>query len=396
MKTLFATLFLVTSLFAYAQEDKPDKIDKISRQFISSTHQQGLIIGIIDGGNQQIYAYGETYTGSKQPPSTNSIFEIGELSSLFTTTLLARMSIEGEVDVNIPVQSLMPDQRLPVYQKLNCEPIGLGYDVYACDPYSNDETISILLCNLATHTAGFPYNPSNLKPWLHAKNPYARYRKENLYKYLNNQPVSTAYMFDYKYSHVGMTLLGHALSLKAASSYEELLADKVLNPLKLTDTRITLTADQQVRFLPGHNAAGKYISHWDFDVMAPSAGLHSTLEDMMRFLSVNMGLSEPSWIPTVKFAQNPRERVKQKELQEVQVGLGWLISPMPGTSEHITWHAGQTGGFASYIGFNSQSGIGVVILANQTTSVAPLGVQLLKTIFMNSPDRTVFTPGFIK
>jgi hypothetical protein len=39
-----------------------------------------------------------------------------------------------------------------------------GYNLYACDPKTSDETISILLCNLATHTAGFPVNLRILFP----------------------------------------------------------------------------------------------------------------------------------------------------------------------------------------------------------------------------------------
>ncbi|QHT71305.1 beta-lactamase family protein [Rhodocytophaga rosea] len=325
------------------------------------------------------------YVGSraddKGNPITNPLFEIGELSSLFTTTLLARMAILGEVNLETPVQELLPGQHLPVYQKLECEPIGSGYSLYACDPLANDQVISMVLCNLATHSAGFPKNPSNLKTWLHPKNPYARYTTSHLYRYLNNHPISFTSGFTYQYSHIGMALLGHSLSVKSGLPYSDLLQEKVLIPLSLSDTRITVSAAQQSRLLPGYTAKGKLTPHWDFDVLAPSAGMQSSIEDMLQFLSVQMGQSHREWLPVVKLAQNPREVIRQKDLAGSTVGLGWLTTKVPGIGgEEVTWMEGQTGGFSSYIGLLNGQSIGVVILSNHARPVSDLGIQVLKTL----------------
>ena len=45
------------------------------------------------------------------------------------------------------------------------------------------------------------------------------------------------------YSNLGAGLLGHVLALRAGRPFEDLLAERVLRPLALTDTGITLSAD---------------------------------------------------------------------------------------------------------------------------------------------------------
>jgi hypothetical protein len=57
---------------------------------------------------------------------------------------------------------------------------------------------------------------------------------------------------------------------------------------------------------------------------------------------------------------------------------------------------GKTGGFASYIGFTGDYSTGIVILTNQSKSVAQLGQQLLRILPADQGQRTVHVPGLIK
>ena len=47
---------------------------------------------------------------------------------------------------------------------------------------------------------------------------------------------------EYEYSNLGVGLLGHVLSRKAGMSYEELVTKRILEPLEMQDTAITLSA----------------------------------------------------------------------------------------------------------------------------------------------------------
>jgi serine-type D-Ala-D-Ala carboxypeptidase/endopeptidase len=394
MKALLTLSLLVTSLLTVAQTIPARDIENLVKPYLESRQNQTVAIGLIRHGEKQII-----YVGSRLDAHGNQIaspiFEIGELSSLFTTTLLARMAILGEVNIETPVQQLMPGQRLPVYQKLNCEPVGLNNSLYACDPLWDDQVISLVLCNLATHTAGFPRNPLHLNVLLHPRNPFARYHQKQLYRYLNNHPIGFTNGFTYQYSHNGISLLGHSLSLHAATGYEDLLEHKVLLPLQLSDSKVTLTAAQRSRFLQGYSGKGKTTPAWDVDILAPSAGIHSTIEDMLQFLSVQLGEIHREWLPTVKLAHNPREIIRQHELAGSETGLGWLSTHVPGLSNKVTWMAGLTGGFASYIGFVEESQTGVVILSNRAIPILDIGMEALKVLNRPVPERTVIIPAAI-
>jgi serine-type D-Ala-D-Ala carboxypeptidase/endopeptidase len=396
MKAFTTIVILLLSYFTFAQQisRQPVGIDSISGNYLGTEKNHLLVIGIIEQDRQQILSFGQAVNSRNHYVlPAEAVFELGELSSLFTTTLLARMAISGELSIETPLQALMPRQRLPVYQKLNCEPVGPGYSLYACDPKSGDETISILLCNLATHTAGFPASPPDLVTKLHPRNPYARYRQKDLYRYLNNHPITFTSGFEYRYSHMGMALLGHSLSLKTGQPYGKLLQARVLLPLGLSHTYYGLPAEKQSTRIQGYTHKGKAARPWEFEVLAPSAGLQATIKDMLIFLSVNMGITDKDWLPVVRLAQNPRETIRQKDLKGSKTGLGWLTSTLPGTTDEVIWLAGKTGGFAAYIGFTGDYSRGVVVLSNQAKPVTRLGIEILKILQADSIQRTVQVPA---
>ena len=58
------------------------------------------------------------------------------------------------------------------------------------------------------------------------------------------------------------------------------------------------------------------------------------------------------------------------------MGLGWHITP--GKKHTIIQHSGGTGGFRSFVGFDKERQIGVVVLSNSADEVAMIGFGLLK------------------
>jgi D-alanyl-D-alanine-carboxypeptidase/D-alanyl-D-alanine-endopeptidase len=366
-------LLTVLSLPVWAQPQVPGAVDGLARQYVGSPGARGLIIGIVRNGKEVIKAYGETEQGNGQLPGPDDVFEIGELS---------RMHRDGLLSLEAPLDSLMPvGQRMPVYQQLQCEPIFFSEPdkpgVYTCDPLRYDNLVSLRLCDVATHIAGLPRKPTNL-PLGSRKNPFARYGRSHLYAFLNGYPIRIAKGFDYKYSYVGMALAGEALTNRGTRTYEEVLLEKLLIPLGMHQTRVHLTPGQAQRFLPGHDRRGHGVPHWEFDVLAPAAGIRSSLHDMVQLLKVHIGTTSEEWFYAARLTQNPR--VPVKTMSNTYAGLGWLLTPFPETAEEIIWQAGQTGGFAAYMGLLPQAGIGIVVLSNSAHPVAGIGQAMLRSL----------------
>ncbi len=52
------------------------------------------------------------------------------------------------------------------------------------------------------------------------------------------------------------------------------------------------------------------------------------------------------------------------------------------TNREIIWHNGGTGGFHSFVGFDKNKRIGVVVLSNSTNDIDDIGLHLLEENFL--------------
>ena len=136
----------------------------------------------------------------------------------------------------------------------------------------------ITLADLDTHTSGLPRMPSNFSPKDPA-NPYADYTAAKLYQFLSSYQLQRDPGAHWAYSNLGMGLLGQLLSQRAATDYEALLKARVLAPLRLDSTTITLTDQERARLAPGHDSSLKPAANWDLGVFDGAGGLRSTAND---------------------------------------------------------------------------------------------------------------------
>ena len=116
-------------------------------------------------------------------------------------------------------------------------------------------------------SSGLPGIPENLDPQ-RADNPYVDYTVEKMYAFLSGHKLVREPGAMSEDSNLGMDLLGHAIELKAGSSYESLVVDRICQPLGMESTRIMLAPEQKARFATGHNRFGEPVRHWDVPTLA--------------------------------------------------------------------------------------------------------------------------------
>ena len=221
----------------------------------------GLVAATIDGGRHSVTVYGRS--GTDRPLDADTVFEIGSISKVLTSLLLADMVRRGEVAMDDPASKFLPaGVRMPDF-----------------------EGAPITLLDLATYTSGLPRMPSNFAPkdW---GNPYIDYTAERLYDYLSNYKLGFRPGKHFEYSNLGFGLLGHILELRAGRSYEELVVSRICAPLGMEDTRITLTSSMKARLAQGHNAALAPVPNWDFLALAGAGAFRSTANDLLKFLAL--------------------------------------------------------------------------------------------------------------
>jgi CubicO group peptidase (beta-lactamase class C family) len=107
----------------------------------------------------------------------------------------------------------------------------------------------------------------------------------------------------------------------------------------------------------------------------PAGGLFSTLNDMNKFLSFALGLSNSSLNSLRPALFTPLHPAGPNG----KVALAWQINPLQGTTHPVIWKNGAVKGFQSYIGFIPETGNGLVILMNfHAAKMGSLSSMILK------------------
>jgi hypothetical protein len=175
----------------------------------------------------------------------------------------------------------------------------------------------------------------------------------------------------YEYSDVGLGLLGQVLALRVGTTYERLLTERILLPLGMTMTGVSLSPAMQRQAVAAHDDRGNPVPDWDIPVLAGAGALHSTLTDMLVFAVANLNPDAGQVQRALATTHVPRHVTGP----ERRVGLGWHIYEPHG--QDIGWHAGETGGSRSFIGMDRAAGAAVVVLTNTAASVNDIGFHLL-------------------
>ena len=321
----------------------------------------GIVIGVVEPGGRRVVAHGRLAVDDAAEVDGDSVFEIGSITKAFTAILLADLAGTGAVELETPVQTL------------------LGPEVTV--PTRNGTEIT--LEHLSTHSSGLPRQPDNMRP-ANAANPYADYTVAQLHEFLSSHELQRDIGAEVEYSNLGTGLLGHALALSQETDYETLVSRRLLDPLGMSDTSITLSPSQRERLAVGHSVQLRPVANWDLPTLAGAGALRSTVNDMLTFVEANLGLHETSLHAAMAVTHAPRRDFAGPNMQ---IGLGWVVREGHGRKLH--WHNGGTGGYRSFLGFDLQSKTGVVVLSNSGDSVDDLGFHLLEPRY-----RLVLPPAF--
>lgn len=331
-----------------------DEIRSILQDRIDNARQSiGIVASTFEAARQKIVTYGRSGASNDRPLDGDTVFEIGSITKVFTALLLTEMVTRGEVALDDPVSKYLPGN-----VKM---------------PARNGKQITFL--DLATYTSGLPRLPDGIPNF--GDNPYANYTVEQLYAFLSNHVLRFEPGTHYEYSNLGFGLLGHVLALRANASYEDLVVSRVCMPLGLEDTRISLTGSMRERLAQGHESSLKATPNWDLPTLAGAGALRSTANDLVKFMKATC-LSEAGapLRPAIDLLLQTRRPTNNPNLA---VGLGWFIRS--GHDDEIVWKDGETGGYASFVGFSKRLRSGAVVLSNATNPIDDIGLRLTNPVY---------------
>jgi CubicO group peptidase (beta-lactamase class C family) len=317
---------------------------------IAARQDVGIVVGLIGPTGHRVIAHGSMAQGHARPVDGDTLFEIASVTKVFTTLALADMARRGEVALDDPVAKFLPPHvTMPARGR------------------------AITLLDLATHTSGLPRLPTNFAP-RDFSNPYVDYSVAQLYEFLSGYALPRDVGAQYEYSNLGMGLLGHVLARRAGTDYERLVVSRIAKPLGMDSTRVTLDAKLRARLATGHNAGLEPVPNWDDTTLAGAGSLYASVNDLLRFLAAHL-VDESSLTPAIATTLSVR---KPADAANVAVALGWHVTTRDNVD--LIWHNGGTGGYASFIGYSPQSGVGIVALSNSAAGVDDLALQLVSAV----------------
>lgn len=311
-----------------------------------------IVIGIITPNGTQVYGYGNISKANSTKVNGNTIFDTASITKTFTTTLLADMVKQGLVNFNDPIEKYLPNTvKVPAYN---------GH--------------KITLESLATHTSGLPDFPVG---WIRNH----IYTTQQVYNFLSNTPLQSEPGTKANYSDFGMGILGHILSIRAGIPYAQLVKDRILSVLgmdstgiSMNSTAIILSDSLKSRLAKGHIGGKEVNLEFVPEAIQGAGALHSTANDLLKYLAANMGLIHTSindiiqetHLIRLEYPQAPSLHfdsiTNNKSLSASYVGLGWFIDTNLGTE--VLQHSGGIDGYSSFIGFNPTKQEGVVLLCS--------------------------------
>ena len=320
-----------------------------------SRGHRALVAGVLEGGHRLCRGW----SARGPAPDSASLFEIGSVTKVFTGVLLADMALRGEVSLDDRLSRHLPGPN-PAWR--HREPT---------------------LVELATHRSGLSNTPRPLRRGelafavgLSQRDPWAALTEADYRDLVGQESPRRRSGGRFGYSSMAVGLLGDALAARAGMPYEQLLTERVLAPLGMASTAVTIPPELEHRLLGGHSRRGRPRPPLE-DFMPAAGSLRSSTEDMLRFLAACLNPPPGPVGAALRLAQQPHARISKR----AQVGLCWIILTRP-HHPAVLWHNGGTWGFRSFAGFAPDQGRAAVVMSNTAWSVDRLGASLIH----GSPD----------
>lgn len=368
---LFLGIF-VGGGYAQADDDQGPRlktlVDAVIAPVMAEHDIPGLAVALTVKGQRYFFYYGLAARESGPKVSGDTLFEIGSVSKILTSTLAAYGQALGVLSLSAPASQYWPALK------------GSGFD-------------GISLLNLATYTAGglplqLPGEVGNDKKML---------------AYFKNWRPAYPAGTHRQYSNSSIGLLGYITAVAMAAPFEDLMQNRLFPALGLDRTYIRVPQEHEADYAYGYSQKNQPLRARPAVLAAEAYGVKTTAPDLLRFLELSMS---PETLP-----EELRQAIITTQIGYFQVGdmfqgLGWEMYDWPVTLDTLlaglsaqrtsqtvvdltslaVWRAdvwlhktGSMSGFGSYVVCLPSEKIALVLLANKNYP-APARIQAVYEI----------------
>ena len=175
----------------------------------------------------------------------------------------------------------------------------------------------------------------------------------------------------YRYSNVGYAILGAAISRAAKTSFPDYVRSQIVRPLGMTSTDFVLSAAMRPLLATGVDYDTLVKDSLNYDDAAeshrtgpglgvPSGALYSTVGDLARLVSLELGFGPDSVLSPAAIAMRNAVPVAAQQSLNWGYGLGTQVQQF-GESVAVG-HSGNTSGYTSQVWYDPSRAFGVIVL----------------------------------
>ncbi len=282
--------------------------------------------------------YGEANKEWDIPNETNTKFRIASVTKPFTALLILQLVADHKLDLNQSITTYLKD-------------------------YPKETGDRIKIHHLLTHSSGLVRNIETDDKMFH--------KPKQLVDIFKNEPLLFIPGEKFQYSNAGYVLLGYLIEQITGKSYNEVLEEKILKPLKMYNTGYyrhrkllpNRSAGYRNNFIDYNNA-----NYFDYSNAFSSGAIYSTVEDMLLF---DQALYSEKLLPKKYLDLAFTKQIEDKDYGGYY-GYGWEIMEKPvGNSGEVIETIGHTGALPDYCAIFTRipsSETTIVVLSNKGRS----------------------------
>lgn len=369
----------VTSSAALAQSEPTNAkavraiVDDAAARYIQENPQAAAIaIGVVYGPVRIQSRAGTLEPGKARPPRPDTLYPLASITKTFTGTVLAQAVIEKRL-------SLADDIRK-----------------YIDGAYPNLEFggRAILVSDLLDHRSGLPFilpdRPELAPDFKGDARPYTVRVNTAMQGYGRDQFLSDLHAVKltakpgshYQYSNAGAQLAAYILEKLYGLPYEQLLRAKILTPLRMNATTISLSPADQKRLAPGWDDKGQRAILPVGDEAA--GGLKSTTDDMLNYIRWQIDETDPA----VRLSHERVWTAKGPVFGDqgtFGVGLNWQVAELSG--RRVIFQDGMIEGYSALVVIQPELKLGIVLTANQLDEKSAAAERGLMKALLTALDK---------
>ncbi|NGY61079.1 beta-lactamase family protein [Lentzea sp. NEAU-D13] len=309
----------------------------IERRLPELLEEHGVVgaqVAVLHDGEIVEAAAGVRNNVTNEPVTSDTLFQIGSITKVWTATLIMQLANEGLLDLDRPVRDVLPEFRV-----------------------ADEQAAKVITPrHLLSHTAGFE---GDLKFETGSGDDMLARYVELLADAAQSSPPGELY----SYCNSGYTVLGRIVEVKRGKPFSAVLRE-LADGVGLRNVAASRAEYTEHEMADGHLEGKPVTEHLPESWLAGGSVLAMPARELLRFVRMHL--------ETTEFDAMRERQVTHPDFGtgEWWWGLGWELSNHEGGG--VIGHSGLTVGYEALLRVVPASGVAVAALANGGQAVGKL------------------------